>query len=49
MSLLDAGDGATYPEAEASPLLDEIREISLPQLTPLEALNQIAKWQKELS
>ena len=31
------------------PLLDEIRQVDLNQLTPLEALTHIKKWQDELA
>jgi DNA mismatch repair protein MutS len=38
-----------FINAEGVHLRDEIKNVSLPDLTPLEALNRIAQWQKNLS
>lgn len=58
MNLLDAGYGETNtweevpPEAipeEVKQMMQSLKNISLTETTPLDALNLIAKWQNELS
>ena len=36
-------------KVEVPPLVHELREVDISKLTPLEALNQIARWQQSLS
>ncbi len=48
--LADVEDRDAEPELIAlHPALDELKEIDLNKLTPIEALNRIAKWQQSLS
>ena len=52
--LLDAmGSGESNEEAAVDPALqqiaDELKALNLPQMTPLDVMNRIAQWQKELS
>ena len=59
MTLMSLIDRESEPEAIAEPVLeidakltelrDSLRALDLTRLTPLEALNQIAKWQQNLS
>jgi DNA mismatch repair protein MutS len=38
---------ALFPET--SPLLDELKEIDVNSLSPIEALNKLFEWQKKFS
>ncbi len=46
---LDVDPEHLEPSPEIQMALDSIRKVKLESLTPLEALNQIAKWQQSLS
>jgi len=42
-----AQQAALFPET--SPLLDELKEIDVNALSPIEALNKLFEWQKKYS
>jgi DNA mismatch repair protein MutS len=42
-------DEASQVTAELHRISEELRSLNLPQMTPIEVMNRIAEWQKELS
>ena len=40
--------GGVKNNPEENEIINELREINLSEITPLEALNQIAKWQSKI-
>jgi hypothetical protein len=49
MAFQPADEKAPKMSEEVQSLVQDLRELSVQELTPLEALNRIAQWQRHLS